>query len=193
MARKRTSCKKLHGRRLVGVSVVVLALMLLGTVPASATPYPETLLPDSTGHSHCFYVGWQATDRKDVFWWARDRVEETDINMIGETCSGGTDVRLWDAGLASGSRGEWECLSILSNGRCDISDVRIDFQEIDTGTDDWYDRRKTMVHELGHSVGLGHHSPGEHDCAMVSGEIPDLDIRWRVFHPHDRGHINAVF
>lgn len=193
MAKKHTSLKSLHIRRIVTFLAVTLALTLFGVVPASATPYPETLLPDSTGHSHCFYVGWGATDRKDVFWWARDRVEETDIDMIGETCSGGTDVRLWDAGLASGSRGEWECLSILANGRCDISDVRIDFPEIDIGSDDWYDRRKTMVHELGHSVGLGHHSPSEHDCAMVSGEIPCLDIKWRVFHSHDKGHINAVF
>ena len=55
--------------------------------------------------------------------------------------------------------------------------------------DDWEDRRKTAVHEVGHSVGLGHDTIS----AMKQGEIPDSSLTWRTFSADDITHINDEY
>jgi hypothetical protein len=65
----------------------------------------------------------------------------------------------------------------------------LDYPQLDVGINDWYDRRKTAVHEVGHSVGLGHDAIS----AMISGEVPSIALVWRRYSPHDIGHLNANY
>jgi hypothetical protein len=184
--------------RMVLTLFAVTALAVLGIpAAATATPFPDNAdgrIADSAGHAFCFESGFGAVEHRDVVYWATDYLgDATDMTTSVENCAGGTDVRFQAVNLPAGVRGDRECTVAISATECDVSRVRIDFGEIDQGDDDWYDRRKTAVHELGHTIGLGHHSPGAHDCAMFSGEVPSLDIKWRHYDSHDIGHINDTY
>ena len=77
---------------------------------------------------------------------------------------------------------------------CIASDIELDFAELDDGPndtsdDDWEDRRKTAVHEVGHSIGLGHDTIS----TMRQGEIPDTSLTWRRYSGHDITHINDEY
>jgi hypothetical protein len=52
----------------------------------------------------------------------------------------------------------------------------------------WHNRRKTAVHELGHSVGLGHDTIS----AMITGSVSTA-LQWRRCRSHDIGHINSHY
>lgn len=106
----------------------------------------------------------------------------------------GTDIVWWAISIPTpGVRGQTTCQAYLTGWRCDRSWVDLDFAYIDEGDNDWFDRRKTAMHEIGHTIGLGHHSPAAHDCTMVTGEVPSTDIKWRSYDAHDIGHINAAY
>lgn len=174
--------------------IVAFAATLAAPTAAHATPYPETWLPDNRTHAFCFSSSFNTTAERDVAYWAMDRLgEPTDMISKVEACASGTDLYWYAVNLGPGLRGEAQCMRSLDNGRCDTADIRMDFAELNSGGDDWYDQRKTAVHEIGHTVGLGHHSPSAHACAMVSGEVPSRDMKWRTFHSHDIAHINATF
>ena len=117
------------------------------------------------------------------------------------TCSGArasstTDVWWIQMDLGTSIRGEEQCMRVIPGSTspfllpyCESADVRIDFAEIDNvgGADDMQDREKTAVHELGHSVGLGHHT---HVCAMRSGELGGTALTLRRWHASDITMIN---
>lgn len=174
-------------------AVAVGSLVAPGT--AMATPYPETMLPDNGNHDYCFTAGFSASRDPFTGHYAMIILDTTTDMVrtdVGACANNATDIWWFALDLAGTIRGEWQCI-FTAAGRCDSADVRIDFDQIDIGENDIADRDKTSVHEIGHSVGLGHHSPAAHNCAMVSGEIPSLDIIWRRYDAHDIAHINATF
>jgi hypothetical protein len=176
--------------------VAVSAGLVFTSATASATTYPEvTPLPDSSLHTYCFTAGFSSSPDPSVGHYAMQVLDsQTDftISDLGACSDNNTDVWWFSLNLAAGIRGQYQCM-LTAAGRCNRADVRIDFAEIDAGDFDWEDRRKTAVHEVGHSVGLGHHSPAAHNCTMISGEIPDTSLQWRRYHAHDVDHINAAF
>jgi hypothetical protein len=162
---------------------------------ASATPYPETWLPDSGLHTYCFTAGFSSSIDPGTGTYAMSILDSTTdmtISNLGACSANTTDVWWFALDLAGTIRGQAECI-FFSGSVCDSADVRIDFAQIDIGDNDIADRDKTSVHEIGHTIGLGHHSPASHNCAMISGEIPSLDIIWRRYDAHDISHINAQF
>lgn len=181
-------------RRLWLVLAIAFGGVLLVPSAAQATPFPETWLADGNVHTYCFDASFTAANRP---------VGTNAMNVLGNTtdfsvsqdaaCIAGSDVKWFQVNLPAGTRGQAQCMAFHPNGTCSTNDVRIDFPEIDIGVNDAQDREKTAVHEVGHTVGLGHHSPAAHDCAMVSGELPSLDIKWRRYHAHDISHINAAY
>ncbi|MFD0900786.1 hypothetical protein [Actinomadura sediminis] len=185
--------------RVVVVALAAATAFALTPGAAQATPFPETWLADSRTHAYCFIESsgsnpWWHSQKEAVEYAMVEQLEKpTDMVAKRESCASGTDVWWWKRDLGPGVRGEAQCMTWVSGNRCDSADIRLDFAELDKGGNDWHDRRKTAVHELGHTVGLGHHSPGAHDCAMMSGEVPNTDVTWRRFHPHDRYHINQTY
>jgi hypothetical protein len=77
-------------------------------------------------------------------------------------------------------------------GICYHGQIILDPTEIDKGTDDDADRKKTACHEVGHSVGL-QHGDNKLDC-MIIGEIPAPTGQWKTFGTHHiNDHINATY
>ena len=86
-------------------------------------------------------------------------------------------------------RGVRDCWLESPTGTCTSSDIKLDFGQIDTGTGDvWEDRRKTAVHEVGHSVGLGHDTISAMKNGRDPGQLADLAHVQRARHhlPHQR-------
>lgn len=172
------------------VAACVIALGFLST-PVAADTFPgnyDSALADSALHTFCLTSTF--TTDPSVARYAMDILDATtDMWDSEQSCAMSTDVWWWQSDLPAGTRGQRSCYSHSSPGICDSSDIDLDFPELDIGTDDWYDRRKTSVHELGHSVGLNHDT----ESAMISGEIPSTALQWRRYSAHDIGHINAAY
>ncbi|WP_018654318.1 hypothetical protein [Actinomadura flavalba] len=183
--------------RILTTATVAAGALLAVQAPASATTFPETYLADNSTHTYCFKGSGWSTARKDAVVYGMKRLgDTTDMTVRYETgskCSNTTDIHFYASNLKSGVRGDATCMKWVKKGKCDRARVRMDFPELDKGSNDWYDRRKTVVHEVGHTIGLGHHSPKAHQCAMRSGEIPNTSLTYRSYHAHDRGHLNKAY
>jgi len=181
-------------RALVGPAILVAVLGIAS--PAHANPFPNNYnlsVADNDLHTYC-YTDTFVTDPSVADYAMAvlgNTTDMTDELMIDPPFCGlfrGNDVWWWEEDLPAGTRGERSCELVNVPGKCASSDVRLDFAELDIGTFDWEDRRKTGVHEVGHSVGLG-----DGNGAMITGEIPDATLQWRTYTAHDIGHINTQY
>ncbi|SDU18415.1 hypothetical protein SAMN04488563_0472 [Jiangella alkaliphila] len=182
--------------RACSIGAVVVGTGLVAPTAANATPYPDGELADSAGHAFCFTPSFDNyPEHRTRVTWAMSRLDtQTDLFDIRETCVAGTDLWWWRSDLPGNLRGTYSCWERTPTNRCDSANINMDFPEINQGpANDVYDQQKTALHEIGHSVGLGHHSPSAHNCVMISGEIPSSSLTWRSFHSHDVSHINATF
>jgi len=143
-------------------------------------------LADTSLHTYCFsaFAGdrWVGEYAMEVLRQVRD------MTIRREACSTATDVVFMDRDIPGRIRGQYQCQRYLGD-TCNSSNVTLDFDELDRGDLDWYDRRKTAVHEVGHSVGADH----DNISAMRSGEVRGVALVWRRFSPHDVNHINANY
>ena len=163
---------------------------------ASANPFPnngDSTVADNGTHTYCYTSAF--TTDPTVASYAMDVLDSTtDMTSLfpatPATCAYmETDVWFWEDDQPAGVRGMRDCWLESPNGICTSSDVHLDYGQLDIGNNDWEDRRKTAVHEVGHSIGLGHDTIS----AMISGEIPDTSLTWRRYSTHDIGHINAAY
>lgn len=181
--------------RLLTLSLVALSSLLTVSVTAHANPFPnnyDSAVADSSLHTFCTTAGF-TTDRTVATYAMTVLDDTTDMtdSDIGTCNNVTTDVWWWEEDLPGTLRGERSCYSHSSPGVCDSSDVKVDYAQLDVGNNDFEDRRKTSVHELGHSVGLGHDTIS----VMISGEIPSVtDPKWLLYSPHDiNEHINVQY
>ena len=163
-------------------------------IPVSADTFPgnyDHRVADDFIHTYCLTSSFVLEEHKLVpeyaMYWLN---QTTDMTDQAQSCLNYTDVWWYKADLPAGARGQRICAVVGDiPSVCDRSNVSIDFVEVDIGSNDWEDRRKTACHELGHSVGLNHDT----ESCMISGEIPNVNEQWRRYSSHDVGHINAQY
>ena len=166
---------------------------------ASATPFPETWLGDNSTHTYCETAGFPTSPESLADYSMAVLDDTTDLTVVDHgTCADPVTDIWWVAEdiLEPGVRGFAQCMQFKTAERCERNEIHIDFAEIDQppGTP-LLDRRKTGVHEVGHTVGLGHHADHltVHRDAMMSGDIPDSGENWRRYGAHDIEHLNANY
>lgn len=180
-------------KMLIAAGSALLAVSMLQAV-AGADSFPDnydTRLADSTTHTFCYESSF--TTSTTVGKYGMIRLDNsTDMDYFEySTCANNTDVWWMEADLAPGKRGSRTCAVPESSSRCNRSNITLDFVELDVGANDWHDRRKTALHEVGHSVGLNH-DEGSTNC-MRSGEVPSTAYSYRSFSSHDENHIDTEY
>ena len=182
----------------IGLMACVVTTLIATQSPAHANPFPnntDSTVADNGLHTYCYTSGF-TTDAS---------VASYAMSVLGNTTDMDdqfpidppfcqfmeTDVWWFETNLTGTDRGIRDCWIESPTGTCTSSDIKLDFAQIDSGTGSvWEDRRKTAVHEVGHSVGLGHDTIS----AMKTGEIPDNSLTWRTYSAHDiTFHINDEY
>lgn len=149
--------------------------------------------PDAAPHTFCFRNG-DATfrDRVRVIT-ANTLVAQTKANAPEHTScnlsgTSETDAAWANVSIGGGVRGETYCED-FDGGVCDQNYINIDSTAIAGQTGPTNENvRKTICHELGHSVGLTHGST--YGGCMVSGSVTAA-LTWRRYSDHHVNHINA--
>lgn len=151
--------------------------------------------PDGGNHTWCT-VSLSSTD---ITWLSEvsnsSLGNQTDAFVVRElSCDldSGTETDVvWRADNLEGSvRGKTFCED-YDNGFCDQSYAYIDFNAIsDAGGPYEANVKKTMCHELGHSVGLSHGTT--YGGCMVSGKVTS-DLSYRRYASHHVAHVNDWF
>lgn len=191
----------MHGKRLVWLAVasIVAAVVVMS---AYANPFPnngDLRVVGNATHTYCYTTGF-TTDASvadyamAVLGNTTDMTELLPIDPLNCGAFRETDVWWWEEDIVTpGVRGTRSCALDLSATICGSSDLTLDYAQLDVGSFDPEDRRKTAVHELGHSIGLGHDDPAAPLSAMMSGQVPDASLQWRTYSAHDITHINAQY
>lgn len=161
---------------------------------AAADTFPgnyDHRVADDAIHTYCLTSSFALEDHKQVAEYAMYYLDETtDMSDSVQGCLSYTDVWWYDVDLSGTLRGQRVCAKVGDiPSVCDRSNVSLDFPQLDIGTNDWEDRRKTSCHELGHSVGLDHDTVS----CMITGEVPSTALQWRRYSTHDVGHINTQY
>lgn len=174
---------------------LILALSVASPSAALADVFPNNYdqrVADDSVQTFCNTSSMSLEEYKVVAEYAMYWLDATtDMSDSAQSCLNQTDVWWYSANLPAGTRGQRVCavVSVIVPSICDRSNVSLDFVELDIGGNDWHDRRKTAVHELGHAIGLDHDTVS----AMISGEVPGIDDVWKRYSSHDITHINAQY
>ncbi len=176
---------------------------LLVATPASADPFaggpPDSgYRADNLGQDYCTITAWPL-DWGTPFVDAMISLDnQTDMyDEYASACGPQTDIKAErvNNSVMAGSRGSYLCLTLTSAGRCDVGRLRVN---VDALTD-YTQRRKTLCHEVGHSVGLPHYTSrgsgvvnGENNDCMKSGTVTG-ELWWIEYSQHHRDHINQAY
>ncbi|MDG4831104.1 hypothetical protein O7627_17560 [Solwaraspora sp. WMMD1047] len=174
------------------------AAALLGAVVAQSPAHAvmETRPADGSQHDYCLHSTF-TTDPATAHTAMISALDgPTDMTaLFRHTCPTGPrgnstiDVWFMEGGLVNpDARGEYRC-QVPVGSVCDTANVRINFPQIvEDGGPQPENREKTVVHEVGHSVGLGEHT--HTPCAMRQGTITSTALAHRRFASSDITLIN---
>lgn len=187
---------------------VALATTWLMAAPASADTWPYSPHPPDRGtHTFCFASEYMPnTIVQGAAFPTFDNIAvQTVVNVeYHGTCKDGTDARVGQQDLGNTIFGETTCVLLNSNSFCDRWRVRINYSLINsyssTSTATTNGVRKTVCHEVGHTLGLAHYGNGDPyfnspdgstNSCMISGYQGGGQAWTRTYGPHHVGHINA--
>lgn len=176
------------------IALILVAAFLAATsqhVAADTFPGNEdTRVADSFIHTFCYTTTFTTDTSVGSYAMGTVLDDTTDMrDSFHSSCGNTTDVWWIEGNLSGTLRGYRVCVVAISSSVCDRSNVYLDYAQLDIGSNDWHDRRKTSVHEIGHSVGLDHDT----SSAMITGEVPSTALAWRRFSSHDIGHIDTQY
>lgn len=100
------------------------------------------------------------------------------------------DVAVSDADFDSTWFGQYACIEVRSDGKCEEARIRYDTANIASASDSGRQWSKTGIHEFGHGAGLGHRYSA--DSAMKSGDAGQLSISI-YFDAHDKESISNSY
>lgn len=186
MSLSKPTCAAALAGALVGA-----ALAAAGSANAHAwkTPYA-----DNSNHTYCHSsLNTTVKDAShDAFQDSLAYPTDMTVSFLGEcnsTDDEKTDVWVFKGNYGSDWRGQYQCWQTLSGSRCETANVKINTNVITSLSQ----TRKTMCHEVGHSVGLVHYdsapsgNPGP--SCMISGTSTVS-----TYSAHEKsGHINARY
>lgn len=197
-------------RRRVGRSLLLATLALSAIASVAVAPsatadeaglYNSTsgALPDNWNHTYCFSgAGWTATWKGYVNTQMANLDTQTNYYDTSKACDSITDISFQLSSSIS-ARGDYTCLSWnLGNDNtantgdeeCEASRIRINSSS--SVLPDAHQRKKTICHEIGHSVGLAHGTNTAtywNDC-MKSGTVA-AGTQWEKYNAHHVSHANA--
>lgn len=179
--------------------ILLFGLTWVSTAPGVADPWGTNTddtgaHPDSNPHTYCFQdPGGYRADVNDIT--DNALATPTDANISFHSwcdfsSQSETDVVWRQRDLSGTKRGTTYCEDF--DTYCDQYYATIDYNYIvQSSTADAENVKKTICHELGHTVGLTHGAdPG---YCMISGEV-GTDIKWRRYAPHHKNdHIDPWF
>jgi len=188
-----------------GMRRALTAALLAGTLTASGTLVSATAraddyftpLPDVGKHSWCYASGFnQETPAIN----SMENVEDQTVvdTKYESACDSATDVKWFEKPTSFFSVGEFgrtECKDRQNAlpERCDNWYVYLNMSLINSSTYPTVQRRQTVCHELGHTLGVRHYShPGSlygYTTCMVSGEAEVGSGSW--YKKYDQHHVTA--
>lgn len=188
-----------------GILASLLAAIIAWTycAPAIADSNFADGIPDGGNHSWCVGSGFNHEWRAGQTMALID--DQTKVSSLKHSeCKTKTDV-VWKQGslLSEDGRayGRAVCKAYAS-GKCDKYEITLDMVAINGGVNDTNQLKKTMCHEVGHTLGLSHYSKGSRpgsdstDSCMLSGSVSQLtSTAWltRYGKHHIEKHINKYF
>jgi hypothetical protein len=200
-------------RRLGVLAGLALLVPMIAAAPVAADPYPNPKWPkgpDKGTHTYCFSVDYPAGPGvRDRVHYSMDNKDGVEAQTVVDTqyyssCSSAIDVIVGQGRTFEGDNetfGETWCAHKLSNERCDRWNVLINNYYIQLrAANDGYQQRKSICHELGHSLGLVHYEGaaatpdvnGIQSC-LRTGLWDNGAAASRTYGPHHRSHINNHF
>jgi hypothetical protein len=180
------------------IVVSVLLLVAVGVFPddGGADGYPGTndgRRTEDSWFNYCVTSGTSSSHADALKYGPVVINSTTDLNGGLSSCGSNTDLHLISGFLPGTVRGRLTCWNPTSSTICNSASMVLDFPQLDVGSNDWYDRRKTAVHEAGHGAGLGHSPSGSAD-AMVQGAVAGTaTVHRRLSSHHIYGHINPTY
>lgn len=166
------------------------AMAATGLSPAAANTYGPNgsglYYPDGVNHEF-HYIDLSAATNSSMNWARVDALgNDTDMNQyIYAVNNLSMDVIARDNSYPDSWLGSVVCVRVHSGGQlCDSWELFIN-ERLFVGRSQ-NERTKTAVHEVGHTVGLGHST--ESTSPMIQGY--STNIRYNT---HDKGHINNRF
>jgi Peptidase M66 len=187
--------------------VLVATALVVGSLPTGASPYGADpggvgYYPDSTDHWYCFDSSVPGANRAR-YDSAMANVDAQTVmyDVVAGSCGYSTDVKYYEANpipfVDPNTRGWAPCHHTVIYAFCDqvlvfVNPAQIWIENGGFGGDATQfevNYHKTIRHETGHSIGLGHWN-GVH--AMESGHVP-INYGYIFYNAHDVCHVNTFF